>query len=89
MITWNKNGEKKMKPNSKIITGLSIISIIIGVFLVLGISIKNNTRIIRYQTRKETQEQIKFLRDSFEMEYYKKQLETYPFDHSKIPTNGK
>ena len=78
-----------MKPNSKIITGLSIISIIIGVFLVLGISIKNNTRIIRYQTRKETQEQIKFLRDSFEMEYYKKQLETYPFDHSKIPTNGK
>lgn len=89
MITWNKNGEKKMKPNSKIITGLSIISIIVGVFLVLGISIKNNTRIIRYQTRKETQEQIKFLRDSFEMEYYKKQLKTYPFDHSKIPTNGK
>lgn len=28
---------------------------------------------------------IEYLRDSFEMEYYKKQLETYPIEHSKIP----
>ena len=45
-------------------------------------------RIVKYQTTKETQEQISFLRDSFEMEYYKKQLETYPFEHSKIQNNG-
>ena len=45
----------------------------------------NSNRMIRYQTPKETKEQIQFLRDSFEMEYYKKQLESYPFEHSKIP----
>lgn len=27
--------------------------------------------------------------DSFNDEYYKKQLELYPFDHSKIPIDGK
>jgi len=26
--------------------------------------------------------------DSFSDEYYKKQLESYPFEHSKITTNG-
>lgn len=31
---------------------------------------------------------IRYLRDSLEMEYYKKALDqSYPFDHSKIPTN--
>ena len=45
----------------------------------------NSNRMIRYQTPQETREQIQFLRDSFEMEYYKKQLESYPFEHSKIP----
>jgi hypothetical protein len=29
-------------------------------------------------------ERIKYLKDSLEMEYYKKQLESYPFDHSEI-----
>jgi hypothetical protein len=29
-------------------------------------------------------ERISFLRDSLEMEYYKKQLESYPYDHSEI-----
>ena len=32
-------------------------------------------------------DKIKNLRDSLEMEYYKKQLESYPYDHSKIPTD--
>jgi cell division protein FtsL len=27
---------------------------------------------------------IEYLKDSLEMEYNKKQLETYPFDHSEI-----
>lgn len=29
-------------------------------------------------------ERVKYLRDSLEMEYYKKQLESYPFNHSEI-----
>jgi len=47
----------------------------------------NRMRMIRYQTPQETREQIQFLRDSFQMEYYKKQLESYPYEHSKIITN--
>jgi hypothetical protein len=47
-----------------------------------------STRVTKYQTSKETREQVSFLRDSFEMEYYKKELELYPFEHSKIPNNG-
>lgn len=31
---------------------------------------------------------IRYLRDSLEMEYYRKAIEeSYPFDHSKIPTH--
>ena len=31
---------------------------------------------------------IKYLRDSLEMEYYRKAIEnSYPFDHSRIPTH--
>ena len=29
---------------------------------------------------------VEYLRDSLQMEYYKKQLESYPFEHSKIST---
>jgi hypothetical protein len=29
-------------------------------------------------------DRVKYLRDSLEMEYIKKQLETYPYDHSEI-----
>jgi len=64
---------------------VSLISIVIGFIIIYGININSN-RIIRYQTTKETEEQIKFLRDSFDMKYYKKQLESYPYEHSKIPT---
>ena len=33
------------------------------------------------------QQKIQYLKDSLETEYYKKQLESYPYDHSKIPTD--
>jgi hypothetical protein len=29
------------------------------------------------------------LKESFNDVYYKKQLESYPYEHSKIPTDGK
>ena len=35
-------------------------------------------------TPKMSHDRISFLRDSLEMEYYKKQLESYPYDHSEI-----
>ena len=46
------------------------------------------TGVLLLSTRKRLEhDKIKNLRDSLEMEYYKKQLESYPYDHSKIPTN--
>ena len=68
-----------------------LVSLLLGfiVVAVVGYYFKqiNSNRMIRYQTPKETKEQIQFLRDSFQMEYYKKQLESYPYEHSKIPTD--
>jgi hypothetical protein len=63
---------------------VSLISIVVGFIIIYGINIDSN-RMIRYQTIKETEEQIKFLKDSLETQYYKKQLESYPYEHSKIP----
>jgi uncharacterized membrane protein len=80
-------GKQKMSIKEYIINIL--VSLLLGfiVVAVVGYYFKqiNSNRMIRYQTPKETKEQIQFLRDSFEMEYYKKQLESYPFEHSKIP----
>ena len=63
---------------------ISLLSIVLGYIIIYEVKVNSN-RIIRYQTTKETEEQIKFLRDSFDMKYYKKQLESYPYEHSKIP----
>jgi pyruvate dehydrogenase complex dehydrogenase (E1) component len=35
-------------------------------------------------SKKMNHDRVKYLRDSLEMEYYKKQLESYPYDHSEI-----
>jgi len=32
---------------------------------------------------------VEYLRDSLEMEYYKKRLELYPYNHSEIPADNK
>ena len=65
-----------------------LISLIVGFAIIWIIEIYTDkllsTRSVKYQTTKETQEKISLLRDSFEMEYYKKLLESYPFEHSKI-----
>lgn len=56
----------------------SIVSILFG-FAVTSV----------YTSKKQkveiTENEIKHLKDSLESEYYKKQLDSYPFDHSKIP----
>jgi hypothetical protein len=67
-----------------------LVSLLLGFIVIVSVNYYykqiNSTRIVRYQTPQETKEQIKFLRDSFEMEYYKKQLDSsYPLNHSKIP----
>ena len=67
---------------------LVVISLVIG-FLITKINkFGTNTRIIKYQTQEETRDQVKYLKDSFSDDYYKKELESYPFDHSKIPHDG-
>lgn len=62
--------------------GLVIASILFG-FIVSGLytSTIQKREIITYEEQ--------HFKDSLEIEYYKKQLETYPFEHSKIPENGK
>jgi len=83
--TWNKNGVK-MKSKDYFI--LMVISLVLGYFILKISNNQNKNIIVRYPKRKEVQEQVKYLRDSFGDEYYKKQLESYPFEHSKIKTNG-
>jgi hypothetical protein len=79
--TWRKNG---VKMRNKHYFTLMTLSLILGYF-VLKISETNNKNItVKYPERKDVQEQVKYLKDSFNNEYYKKQLETYPFQHSKI-----
>ena len=57
-------------------------------FLSLGgilftISLTSN----RYDEMRKEQVKMQYVKDSLETEYYKKQLESYPYDHSKIPTD--
>jgi hypothetical protein len=59
-------------------------------FLVVMLLFVTGVVVLTYElsTRKRLDtDKIKNLRDSLEMEYYKKQLESYPYDHSKIPTD--
>jgi hypothetical protein len=37
-----------------------------------------------YNSKKMSHDRVKYLKDSLEMEYIKKQLESYPYDHSEI-----
>jgi hypothetical protein len=58
-------------------------------FLSLGgilftISLTSN----RYDEMRKEQVKMQYVKDSLETEYYKKQLESYPYDHSKIPTDA-
>ena len=42
---------------------------------------------IDLNNKQMTHDKLEFIKDSLETEYYKKQLESYPYDHSKIPTD--
>jgi hypothetical protein len=57
---------------------LGIVLMVLGVTFVFIEITKEQKTIYREYDR------IKYLKDSLEMEYYKKQLETFPFDHSEI-----
>ena len=37
-----------------------------------------------YNSKKMSHDRVKYLKDSLEMEYIKKELESYPYDHSEI-----
>ena len=37
-----------------------------------------------YDSKKMSHDRVRFLKDSLEMEYIKKQLESYQYDHSEI-----
>jgi hypothetical protein len=60
-----------------------VISILALLFVIDVIQIIRETP----KDKKMTHNRLEYLRDSLEMEYYKKQLESYPYDHSKIPTD--
>jgi len=36
------------------------------------------------RSKKMSHDRVRYLKDSLEMEYIKKQLESYPYDHSEI-----
>ena len=60
--------------------------ILAGVLFVILVSIIITSRIDSYN-KQITHDKLEFIKDSLETEYYKKQLESYPYDHSKIPTD--
>ena len=60
---------------------------LVSVLFVIFISI-TITSIIDSSNKQITHNKLEFIKDSLETQYYKKQLESYPYDHSKIPTNG-
>ena len=59
---------------------------LVSVLFVIFISIII-TSIIDSSNKQITHNKLEFIEDSLETEYYKKQLESYPYDHSKIPTD--
>lgn len=61
-------------------TRFGIILILLGLCLVLISE-------LLMTTGKEARKKETHLRDSLEMEYNKQQLKSYPYDHSKIPTD--
>lgn len=61
-------------------TFIFVISLIMVLF-VSAIFLKTNTT---NSPKVMSHDRIKYLRDSLEMEYIKKQLESYPYDHSEI-----
>ena len=61
-----------------------VLSLILGYFVLKISDFHGKNTNARYPKRKDVQEQVKFLKDSFNNEHYKKQLETFPFEHSKI-----
>jgi ABC-type glycerol-3-phosphate transport system permease component len=76
MIIWRRNGGTKIMRNSSFFILMGLLMMLFG-GIIISITIMKNKP-------KMNHERISFLRDSLEMEYYKKQLESYPFDHSKI-----
>jgi hypothetical protein len=42
---------------------------------------------IDLNNKQMTHDKLQYTKDSLETEYYKKKLESYPYDHSKIPTD--
>lgn len=72
---------------------LVVFSIIVGFIILYLIQVINNKErpkmIGKYQNRNEIKEQVQYLKDSVDDEFYKKELETYPFEHSKITEDGK
>lgn len=70
--------------------GLFLISLLFGFSILAFFTRKKNGNVIRkYQKREEIQKEVNYLKDSFETIHIKKQLDSYPFEHSKILTNGK
>jgi hypothetical protein len=57
-----------------------VISILALLFVIIVLQLTNKTS----KDEKMTHNRLEYLKDSLEMEYYKKQLESYPYDHSEI-----
>ena len=81
--TWRKNGGTKIKNIKENIKEIGFFFTII--VLLIYISLTPNRDV---EDKKEIQ-RIQRLKDSLEMEYYKKQLGTYPYNHSEIKDTSK
>jgi hypothetical protein len=68
----------------------NLLAVIGGIGFIIIIVLFTNEAHKEEAIRKASQpKDVQYLRDSLEMEWYKKQLESYPFEHSKIPDSVK
>lgn len=63
---------------------IGLIGILIGLSILFIVLIVTSTEKKTINKEQISHDRLLYIKDSLEMEFYKKQLESYPYDHSEI-----
>lgn len=63
---------------------IGLIGVIIGLSILFIVLIVTSTEKKTVNKEQISHDKLLYIKDSLEMEYIKKQLESYPYDHSEI-----
>lgn len=70
--------------NTDISPKIGLIAILIGLLILFIVLIVTSTEKKTVNKEQISHDRLLYIKDSLEMEYIKKQLESYPYDHSEI-----